>query len=237
MKFVEKKDYEQVCIYVAQRVAESIRRHPGELVTLAAGDTMLGVFRELLKLGECGEVDLASARYVSLDEWGGIGYETQGSCKQVLYDSFFTPAGIPEDRICFFDGLNPKADEECARVAAYVDTYGPIGIAVLGIGLNGHVGFNEPYTRQDGACLTVRLDPTTRTVSSKYFGEMTRSEYGITLSLSTLMKSREVILAANGAKKADIVHKTLNNMPSMAVPSTMLRSHKNSILVVDSAAV
>ncbi|HJD24584.1 MAG TPA: glucosamine-6-phosphate deaminase [Firmicutes bacterium] len=237
MDLIVKKDYSEVCAYTAQYTADFIRRHPDSLVTLAAGDTMLGVFQKLVELGAQGAVDLASVYYVSLDEWGGVGYETKGSCKQVLYDCFFTPAGVPEERICFFDGLNPQAAEECARVAGYVEAHGPIGLAVLGIGMNGHVGFNEPYTRQDSACLTVRLDPVTRTVSSKYFGQATKSDYGITLGMSTLLASSQVLLVANGEKKTGVVHKALNDMPSMAVPATMFRSHKQCELVVDRAAV
>lgn len=236
MELVEKKDYGDLCAFVARRVADYILQHPGTLVCLAAGDTMLGVFQELVKLGKQGEVNLSSAYYVSLDEWGNLGYETKGSCKQTLYDNFFIPAGIPEDKICFFDGLSDDVDGECKRIADFISAHGQIGISVLGVGMNGHVGFNEPYTKQNDVCLKVLLDPVTCTVSSKYFEKPVKTDFGITISINTLLDSQEILLVANGAKKTSIVYKTLYSMPSMAVPSTMLRSHKNCIFAVDAEA-
>lgn len=236
MELTIKKDYDEVCSFVAGCVAEHIAAVPGTLVCLAAGDTMLGVFQKLVELQKQGKVELASADYVSLDEWGGLGYEDAGSCRQVLYDNFYIPAGIPEKRICFFDGKNRDIRAECSRVAAYIEQHGQIGISVLGIGMNGHVGFNEPYTKQESACMTVMLDPITRQVSAKYFGSTVQTDFGITLSISTLLESRRILLVANGEKKVNIVCKTLGDMSSMAVPSTMMRTHANCTLVVDKAA-
>ena len=233
MNIVIKDNYTELASFAAEKIADYIKKNKDVLICLAAGDTMMGVFHELIQLDRQGKVKLSDAYYVCLDEWVGIGYETKGSCRQVLFDNFYTPANIPLDRISFFDGLNKDTVSECNKIADYILSHKGIGIAVLGVGLNGHVGFNEPYTKQNNVCITVALDRITKEISSKYFGKTTETEFGITISIDELMKSQEILLIANGENKAQIIYKTVNDMPSMAVPSTLLRTNKCFNLLLD----
>lgn len=236
MKLVILKDDKAVHIHAAKKMIQHIKKYKSPLICLSAGHTMPGVYRELIRSAKENDMDLTSAFYIILDEWLGLGYETKGSSRQILFDEFFKPAGIADDRIEYFNGLESDTDKECKRVTGFIETHGRISLAVIGIGLNGHIGFNEPYTRQNNICITVKLDKVTKQTSSKYFGQTTDIETGITVSMNEILRSREIIAVITGHEKSKILYKTLNDMPSMAVPSSLLQLSKNCTVIADKAA-
>ena len=138
------RDYHALSVEAAGRVAEFVRGNPGALLCLAAGDTPLGAFAELVRMQDAGEVDLGSVYYAGLDEWVGLGKEDRGSCWKVMYENFYGPARIPKERMKVFDGLAENAGRECGEMDEWVKGHGGIGLTLLGVGMNGHVGFNEP---------------------------------------------------------------------------------------------
>jgi len=219
------ENYEKMSFAAAQAIKNYINSHPGALICLAAGDTPLGAFKELIAMQQRREVDLSSANYVSLDEWWGLGYETKGSCAQVMRDCFYTPAGIPEDRLTLFNGLAPDIEREKARVAEKIAGLGGVSLFLLGIGLNGHLGFIEPGPLPRGRVCDLPLDDVTIKVSPKYFGSqnvcLTR---GITVGMDEMLAADEVILIANGAKKAEIINRLLTETPSGACPAAMMKT-------------
>lgn len=236
MKIIIRDSKPDVFAEAARKIKTYINRNKNQLICLAAGETMPGVYSELVGMAKDGEVDLNSVFYLVLDEWVGFGYETKGSCRQILFDSFFIPAGIAEDRINYFNGLESDTESECRRISSLLAGFGRIGLSVLGIGVNGHIGFNEPYTKQSSTCLTAQLDKVTRSVSAKYFGTVTTAKSGITVSMNEILRSHEIIAVVVGQEKSKILYKTVNDMPSMAVPSSLLRLSKNCTIIADSNA-
>ncbi|MCL1909737.1 MAG: glucosamine-6-phosphate deaminase [Kiritimatiellaeota bacterium] len=230
------EDYRTLSVETAKLIAEYVRANSGALLCLAAGDTPLGAFAELVKMQDAGEVDLSSVYYAGLDEWVGLGYEDKGSCKQVMSDNFYTPAHIPRERIHVFDGLN-NPENECEKMNAWLDARGGIGLTLLGVGMNGHVGFNEPHgpSFADGA-LVVPLDETTKSVGAKYFNKPTPVKYGITISLAALRNARKILVMASGAKKVRIVRKAFYEPPTPEVPASLLQGHPDLTLLLDEAA-
>ena len=235
MEIIVKPDAMTLSEAVALRAAEFIKENPGALVCLAAGDTPLEAYRRMIRLQREGKVDLSTAWYVGLDEWVGLGRETRGSCRQVMYDGFYEPAGIPSERVAAWDGLK-DAESEIARIEAWIREKGGIAFTVLGIGMNGHIGFNEPGTGLPEGCIRVTLDETTRRVSAKYFDAPLPVEYGVGVGAGELKKAREVLLMASGAHKAPIVARITSGALDPSVPASMLVDHPNLTLMLDEAA-
>ena len=227
-------DYEQLSETVAAKIADWINKNPGSLLCLAAGDTPLSAYAKLVKLQDMGAVDLSSVYYVGLDEWVGLGMNDKGSCKQVMFDNFYGPANIPEAHIRVFDGLvNPE--DACKNVSEWIDRHGGIGLTLLGVGLNGHVGFNEPGAQSltEKGCSPVPLDNTTLKVSNKYFDRQQAVSQGITVCLPTLKAAKKMILMLSGNKKKAILERMLNEPPSMALPASLLLDHPDLDLICD----
>lgn len=237
MKTVISRDPSEAARSVARSIAEFIVQNPGSLMCFAAGDTPLSAFAELIKLQDSGEVDLSSVFYVGLDEWVGLGRETRGSCVQVMFDSFYDPAHIPADHVRVFDGLCVDTEAEKARIVDWIQEHGgKIDFTLLGIGMNGHIGFNEPYAGLPEGCIVIGLDDTTKAVSPKYFDRPLPVERGIGVGAGELKKARKILLMATGAHKADIVRKTVLDAPSPSVPASLLADHPDIAIYLDEAA-
>lgn len=220
----------------ARSVASLIRQNPGRLLCFAAGDTPMGMLRELVRLQEKGDCDLRSMYYAGLDEWVGLGYDHKGSCAQVMKDTFYVPAGIPPEHMCIFDGLTQDTGAECRRMEEWIKARGGLFLTVLGVGMNGHIGFNEPFAPDRRGCFTIALDETTRGVSIKYFGKSLPVTTGITIGWRALLEAERIFVMASGKNKASIIAKAFAGQPSSAVPASLLRDHESLIVALDREA-
>jgi 6-phosphogluconolactonase/glucosamine-6-phosphate isomerase/deaminase len=135
-----------------------------------------------------------------------------------------------------FNALSDDLEDECRKMDAIIHEKGGIDLMVVGIGLNGHIGFNEPGVSNDLYSHVIELDDKTQSVGQKYFKEAVALKQGITLGLNHLMESETVILIANGFKKADIIQMTIQNKISNKIPATIIREHPNSFLMIDREA-
>jgi len=235
MKKIIAETYEELSRETSQRIAMFIRENPDSLVCFAAGDTPLGTYSELVKMQAAGEVNLSDVYYAGLDEWIGLGENDKGSCYQVMHDHFYNPARIPKERIHVFDGLkDPQIS--CEQMNEWLAKRGKLGLTLLGIGMNGHLGFNEPNVPQASGAIIVPLDETTKTVSVKYFDKELPVSMGVTLGLSTLLAAREVLLIASGEKKAQLIRNTFNGTKNPANPASMLQGHPRLTLLLDREA-
>lgn len=228
--------YEEMSEAAARFIAGYVSRHPEALLCLPSGDTPTGTFRRLAALVRSGEANLSRCRFVGLDEWVGMNKGDAGSCGYYLYTQFFEPLRVSPDRVVFFDGRAADLDEECRRVDRYVHENGPIGLMLVGIGLNGHIGLNEPGVSFDHYSHTVTLDALTRTVAQKYFEQETELQEGITLGLRYLQEARTTLLIANGARKAAIVAEALQGAVTSRVPASILQLHPDGHAFLDREA-
>ncbi len=236
MNIITLPNYEEISLTCANHIAGHIRASPDSLMCFAAGDTTLGVFKELIKLQMEDRVDLSSVYYIGLDEWVDLGYEDVGSCKQVMFDSFYFPANIPAHRISVFDGKNTDYGEQVQRALDFISDHGGISLTVLGIGMNGHIGFNEPGVDASFSAGVVTLDNVTRTVGKKYFHQPYLIEFGITIGIKSLVEAKEVVLIANGARKAKIIHKALCGNKNNSIPASHLSNHPALTVYLDTDA-
>ncbi|HHQ0493220.1 TPA: glucosamine-6-phosphate deaminase [Listeria innocua] len=236
MKLIINENEQLVAETVSQRIIELVKAKPASLICIAGGDTPLLTIEALIKASQAGEVDFSQTQFVGLDEWVGLGHETKGSCIQTLYDAFFDRLeDVSNEQICFFDGKAEDLAAECARVDAFIDERGGMDFILLGIGLNGHIGFNEPFVPVDVNCHVVELDAVTKRVMSKYFDTDLPLTQGISLGMKQILAAKEIYLVATGAKKVDIVKQVIEKAPTVAIPATLVKE-ANTTLVIDKVA-
>jgi glucosamine-6-phosphate isomerase len=231
------KNYEELCKEVANFIVDEIKELSTPLLCLAGGDTPLGVYKNFIELSKSGRADFKNAGFIGLDEWVGLDGSDSGSCRFTLDESLYRPLAIEETKIQFFDGKTKDLSLQCDETNQFLETNGPIDLALLGIGMNGHVGFNEPGSTLDSVCSVVSLDETTQTVGKKYFEIDQKLDKGITLGLKQILEARTIILIASGQKKKSIVKTLLDNEnvdPSFPVSS--LWQHPNCFFFLDEAA-
>jgi 6-phosphogluconolactonase/glucosamine-6-phosphate isomerase/deaminase len=200
---------EALAEHAAGLIETAMRRFPRGLFCLAAGDTPRATYQALAKrLLETG-FDTSGLRFVALDEWQGLTPDSPGGCRRFLHETLLGPLGIAADRTAFFDAQGDP-DEACRAVAEQLRAWGPLTLAALGIGRNGHLGFNEPGTSADATVRPVVLDSTTVGVGAKYFPDGYAPGLGLTLGLGDLLKAREVLVLAAGQAKREIVRRALD---------------------------
>jgi len=206
------------------------------LICVASGDSPSGIYKNIVKGVGLNKINIDSWSFLGLDEWVGLNGDDEGSCRYHLNRELFTPLTIPANRICFFDGAASDLEDECKITEAHIKEHNGIEIAILGLGMNGHIGMNEPNTSIQTRSHIINLDPLTVEVGQKYFKKPQPLTKGITLGIDTLMDAKHIVLVVNGAKKADIVKQVMKGSISEAVPASLLRNHPNCSIYLDEAA-
>ncbi len=236
MKITVAKDYEALSREAAHAVIEQVRGKRDSVLVFPGGDTPAGMLRELIEASHSQHVDFSDCTFVSLDEWVGLDGSVEGSCRYTLDRLFFKPAPIAPSQILFFDAKAANLQAECRRMDERIAAAGGVDLLVLGIGLNGHIGFNEPGASWDSLCHVAELDDITKSVASKYFPNGTDHVHqGITIGMRHIMESKRVVVLANGEKKTEIVKKVVHDTGTPAVPASMLKDHPHCSIIVDEA--
>ena len=228
-------DYEKLSQKTAAFIVDAVNQKPDGLYCLPAGHTSLGTFQCLIETAAKGQVDFHRCQWVSLDEWVDLPVP-DGSCKHFLMQHFFEPLQIKPSQITFFDGKAADLKAECDRIDDFIKQNGPIDLMLLGLGMNGHLGLNEPGSSSDSSSHVVMLDGVTKVIGQKYFQKPVVLEKGITLGLSQIMLTRTVLLQVSGSNKASIVRNLVENVVSKELPASILKLHQQSLLFLDRAA-
>jgi galactosamine-6-phosphate isomerase len=230
------KDYSALSEYAGRLLLEAMRETPRGLFCLAAGDTPRGAYDILARRLREESVDTSECDFVGLDEWVGLSGGDQGGCRTFLDETLFGPLRISGSRVAFFDGKAQDLEGECARIDSRIEAGGPLDFVVLGIGMNGHLGFNEPGTPLGVNCHVVKLDATTRSIGSKYFHARESPGLGLTVGLGQLLAAKRILALASGGSKAGIVARSLREPPTLDVPSSALQGRPQVIVCLDEEA-
>lgn len=228
------KDYQELSRKVADQIASVIRKKPFAQVCIASGHTPIGVFKCLIEDIKNG-LDVSKITFISLDEWLNIDPTDPGSCISMLNKDFFDHVKLRKEQVVMFD-VNANSVAECARVNDLISTNGGLDVMLVGIGLNGHIGMNEPGTSFRSYAHLSNLAEATRTSGQKYFQKPTVLTTGITLGLRHFAESRLPIVMANGAKKAGIMSKILNSKPTEDIPGTIVHNIPQALVMLDEEA-
>jgi len=236
MKQIIYNDYSELSEKTAEMIASIITRKPDALLCFPAGETSVGTFKRLIELNKAGKISFKKCKIVGLDEWAHIGDMKSENCYSFLKKHFFDHIDYSVKNLCFFNGESSDLKHECIKTDKFIKEHGPIDLMLLGMGMNGHLGLNEPGTSFHLYSHIVELDDTTKTVGQKYFSGDVKLTAGITLGLKYVTEAKTVILQLNGARKAGVTKQLIQSEISPAFPASIVKSHMNSFLLLDKEA-
>ena len=236
MKQIIYNDYTELSVKTAEQITAIIKQKPDSLLCFPAGETSVGTFEHLIELNKTGKVSFKNCKIVGLDEWANLGAMKSENCFSFLKKHFFDHIDYSEENLCFFNGESSDLKKECIKTDAFIKKYGPVDMMLLGAGMNGHLGLNEPGTSFDLYSHIVNLDKTTKVVGQKYFSGKVSLTSGITLGVKYIMEAATVILQLNGNRKAEVVRRLVESEITPSFPASALKAHSNSFLLLDKEA-
>lgn len=231
-------DEDALSAALATRVLECIIAKPDLVLGLPTGRTPLGLYRELRERGGADRIDWSHVRTFNLDEFAGLEPAHPNSYRAFMQAELFDHVSIAPANIGFLNGAAADLIAECRRYEDAIATAGGIDLQILGIGANGHIGFNEPA---DGLCANThvaQLQPETRHGNAQRFGgDWTRvPERAVSMGMSTILGARHIVLIATGSEKADVVHGMIEGLITTRLPASILQVHHRVTVMVDREA-
>ena len=210
----------------------------GGVFILAAAPSYKESDRQLIEWYRNGDLDFSGVRTVNLDEYKGISRENDQSYYYFMHQNLFDHVNIPAENTHLPDGMEPDSEKECRRYEELIQSMGSVDLQLLGIGHNGHIGFNEPADAFDKLVHCVNLTQSTIEANKRFFAsaeEVPRQAY--TMGIQTIMRSKKILIIANGEGKADIVRDAFFGPITPMVPASVLQLHNDVTLVADEAAL
>ena len=223
---------------VAARVADTLRSTPGLVLGLASGRTPLPTYAELARVHALGQLDFSRASTFNLDEFFGLAPDHPGSFRRFMEEHFFAGVNLEPSRIEFLNGCAPDPGTECDRYERAIAARGGIGLQILGIGANGHIGFNEPGDVLQSRTHVVRLHDATRRDNAPLFaGDLAAvPREALSMGMGTILKAAAIVLIATGERKAVCVERMVNGPVTTRLPASFLQLHARVALYLDGAA-
>jgi glucosamine-6-phosphate deaminase len=220
---------------LARRIRDALAANPRLVLGLPTGRTPVGFYHELASHGH---PDFSQATTFNLDEFFGIPPSHTGSYRQFMERHLFQRVNLAPERINFLDGSAPDPDAECRRYEAAIEAAGGIDIQILGIGTNGHIGFNEPARALESRTHRVRLTPETRRSNAALFGGDPGAvpEEALSMGMATILQARSIVLLATGRTKAPCIERVVNGPITTELPASFLQTHSNVDIMLDGAA-
>lgn len=238
MKIYRAEDYASMSRKAADILSAQIILKPDSVLGLATGSTPLGIYAQLISRYEKGELDFSDVITVNLDEYVGLPADHEQSYRYYMRANFFDRVNIRPENAYVPDGTAADPEAECARYDGILRRYGPIDIQLLGLGHDGHIGFNEPDDAFPLNTHMVGLAPMTIEANARFFtsaDEVPRQ--ALTMGVKAIMQARCVLMAVSGEDKAEIVKTAFTGPVTARVPASVLQMHPNFILVGDAAAL
>ena len=226
-------NYESMSATAASIVAEKIRERPDAVLLLPTGTTPLGMYRRLVTLHAEGGLSFARATFFNLDEYLGLQPDHPASYRVYMKENFYDCIDADPERVHVPNGSAPDPEAECERYETAIREVGGADLCVLGIGRNGHIGFNEPGAPFGSRTRVVRLSESTRRVNAADFEGNRAPEKAITVGMATIFEAREVLMLASGTNKARAVAAAIEGEVSEDVPASMLREHPSTTFLLD----
>ncbi|HEX8597628.1 MAG TPA: glucosamine-6-phosphate deaminase [Chloroflexia bacterium] len=231
------EDYESLSRVGADMVAGIVAARPAAAVVPAMGDTPMGIYSELAARRLRGEVDASRMRVFQLDEYAGIGAEDPRSLYGWLLRSFVTPLGIPGANVVRLRGDVADIEAACRAYEQAAKEAGGFDLVVLGLGPNGHLGFNEPPSAPDAPTRAVELTEESVESNARYWGGRHRvPRTAVTAGMDLLLSAKHVLLVVSGAHKSDILRRTVTGPATPDVPASLLQKASNVTVLTDRAA-
>lgn len=238
MKIIRAKDYNDMSRKAANIISAQVIMKPNAVLGLATGGTPVGTYRQLVEWYRKGDIDFSEITTINLDEYRGLEREHKQSYWYFMHENFFDHINVPEDRIFVPDGSNPNAEEACAQYDEIIRRSGGIDLQLLGIGTDGHIGFNEPGDAFELQTHCVELTESTIKSNQRFFetDENVPSQ-AYTIGIKTIMQAKKVLMVVNGSNKAEIVKRAFFGRVTPEVPASILQMHPDFTLIGDEEAL
>ena len=235
MRIYRAKDYEEMSRKAANLIAAQVIMKPDCVLGLATGTTPIGTYRQLVEGYEKGDLDFSAVKTVNLDEYKGLSPENNQSYRYFMNENLFRHVNICLENTNVPNGLAEDAEAECARYNQVIRDLGGIDLQLLGLGVNGHIGFNEPDDAFAKETHLVTLTQSTIDANARFFEKKEDvPTMAITMGMGDIMAAKQVVLVATGlAKVPAIKGLVMNDEITTKNPSTMLKMHENAVVVID----
>ena len=229
---------EEAAKELAARVAHSLRKKPALVLGLPTGRTPLLLYAELVKVAAAGGADFSQATTFNLDEFYGIPHAHAGSSRSFMHRYLFDHVNIDASRAHFLDGEAASAVDEGCRYEKAIEDAGGIDLQILGIGANGHIGFNEPAESLEARTHLVTLRAETRRSNAELFGGDVDAvpSQALSMGMATILDARSIVLVATGERKAACVERLVTGSITTQLPASFLQLHHDVDIVLDEAA-
>lgn len=236
MQVIITENYEEMSKKASEIIIDLLKKKPECVLGLATGTTPIGLYKNLIKAYNDGEISFKDVTTANLDEYVGLYKEHDQSYDYFMHHNLFNHVDILEENLNIPDGSKEDLEKECARYSEFLKTHTQ-DLQVLGIGSNGHIGFNEPGTAFDSKTHVVNLTESTIKDNSRLFNDLSEvPTRAVTMGIGEIMKSKTVLILASGANKANAVYNTVKVAPSENCPASVLQNHPNCILIADKEA-
>lgn len=238
MRIIEAKDYTDMSRRAANVLAAQIIMKPDCVLGLATGSSPIGTYDQLTEWYEKGDLDFSTVRSVNLDEYKGLNRDNDQSYYYFMHQHLFDRVNIKPENTNVPNGMEPDSAKECRRYEDLIRSLGGVDLQLLGIGHNGHIGFNEPGEVFDKETHCVDLTESTIEANKRFFAsaeDVPKQAYS--MGIKTIMMAKKILLVVSGEEKADIVAKSFFGEVTPQVPASVLQLHPDVIVVGDSAAL
>ncbi|HBG17394.1 MAG TPA: glucosamine-6-phosphate deaminase [Firmicutes bacterium] len=237
MRIIVEKNYDTMSKKAALIVASQVILKPNCILGLATGSTPLGMYRELIAMFKKGEIDFSKIKTFNLDEYYQLPPDKAQSYHFFMAENLFNHINVKPENIHIPEGMAIDIQKECKEYESAIEQAGGIDLQVLGIGENGHIGFNEPGDSLRAQTQLVGLAEDTIKANSRFFDSRDEvPRQAVTMGLGTILKARRILLLANGPKKAQAIKETVSGYITTKFPSSFLQIHPDVTLILDQEA-
>lgn len=236
MKVLSFKNYRELSDYAAGDIANAIKNKPSLVLCMASGDTPKLTVEILVKKIKEERIDHSKITFIGLDEWVGLPPTNTGSCHYFFKNNLHEPLQLKPSQYFLFNPLSKDLKNECVKMDQFINERQGIDIMLVGIGMNGHIGFNEPGTSFNNLSHVIELDEITKSVGQKYFKDPVELSKGITIGFGHLLNAKKVFLMASGPKKAEVIKKTVEAPVTEDFPASIMQKHVNGFILIDEDA-
>ena len=238
MKIIRAKDYNDMSRKAANIISAQVILKPDSVLGLATGSSPIGIYEQLIKWYNKGDVDFGGCTTFNLDEYRGLTPDHEQSYHYFVHKNFFDAVNVPAERINLPDGAQLDAERECKRYDAAIKAAGGIDLQLLGMGLNGHIGFNEPGDAFEKETHCVDLTESTIRANSRFFESMDEvPKQAYTMGIGNIMAAKKILLVATGTSKAEALYNSLYGPITPKVPASILQLHPDLTVVADEDAL
>lgn len=237
MRIIVCKDYEELSKKAAKMVASVMTLKPNCILGLATGSTPVGTYQELIRLNEAGEIDFSKVTTYNLDEYYPISPENDQSYRYFMNNNLFNHVNIDKANTHVPNGMAEDAEAECRAYEEMVAATGGVDLQILGVGQNGHIGFNEPDANLIAPTHLTGLTESTISANARFFDSADDvPRQALTMGMTTIMRAKKIMVLANGKAKHAVVRAMLTDEITTEIPATLLKVHNDVVLLCDKEA-